>query len=383
MGSLWMRRRSVVAGALVAGTVAAGTVVGGTLATVGSAMAAERPATTAQQALSRAGDGWALAMYASGRDTYRSRVTLYLTSPSGAAYVLRSWPHGTRWQLQAWSPDHSRAIFATTAATGSQTVVHQLTLATGATRTFTVQQYSRIIGYGLPAGRSLLVAQQSGIYLYSLTGHRLARLSASGEAVHLASGGAIMSQSGQEIVVTAPKGLSVVSPAGLLLRKLPVPHTTFGCLPMRWGAAGIVIASCMPSAPSSGPQVFKVPVSGAAPVAVTRVRNVSSGYFGSVDAWSIAGRTYVQAEQPCGAGFLGRLGARGNVVPVPIPGNPESTVVDSVHARRLLLTETGCENRNRLAVLTVPAGTARTILPYGRGIGAFEVVPFNNADTQP
>ena len=113
------------------------------------------------------------------------------------------------------------------------------------------------------------------------------------------------------------------------------------------------------------------------------MRNVSSGYFGSLDAWTIAGSTYVQAEQPCGAGFLGRLGAGAKVIPVPIPGNPEDTVVDSVFGRQLQLTETGCQNRNRLAVLTVPGGAARTILPYGSGIGAFEFIPFNSDDSQP
>jgi hypothetical protein len=52
------------------------------------ALAAVRPMTSAQQALSQAGSGSALAMYAAGRDTYHSRVTLYLTSAAGAAYAL-------------------------------------------------------------------------------------------------------------------------------------------------------------------------------------------------------------------------------------------------------------------------------------------------------
>lgn len=227
------------------------------------------------------------------------------------------------------------------------------------------------------------MAQPSGIYLYSLSGKRLARLSDASQVAGLARGGAIMSRTGTQIVVSSIVGLSVVSPTGVVLRMLPVPNTTGGCLPVRWSAVGVVTAACMTQVPSSGPQVFRVPVSGAAPVALTPVRNVSSGYFGSLDAWTIAGSTYVQAAQPCGAGFLGRLGAGAKVIPVPIPGNPESTVVNSVYGRQLLLTETGCQNRNQLAVLSLPGSTARTILPYGRGIGAFEVVPFNSDDSQP
>lgn len=89
MGVMWIRS---IAAAVIAFAIAVGSAVVGTTATAAPAMAA----TTAQQALSQAGNGWALAMYASGQDTYRSRVTLYLTSPAGAAYALRSWPHGTR-----------------------------------------------------------------------------------------------------------------------------------------------------------------------------------------------------------------------------------------------------------------------------------------------
>ncbi len=260
--------------------------------------------------------------------------------------------------------------------------MHQFALASGATTTFALPQFSRVIGYTLPTGRSVLVADQSGIYTYSLTGARLARLS-SWSGAGYSSGGAVMSRTGQEIVVSTASGLALVSPAGRVLRTLPVPHTKGSCLPERWSSAGVVLAACIPSLPSSGPRVFRVPVDGAAPVAVTPVGSFTSGDFGDVDAWVIGASTYVQAEQPCGAGYIGRLVAGASVVPVAIPGNPESTVVDSVVGHRLLVTETGCGNRNRLAVLTLPGGTARTILPYGPGTGVFEVVPYNRDGSQP
>lgn len=390
LGDLQRRRctrltpRAVRLTAVVAMPAMAAALVACSVPASASAMTAARPMTSAQQALNQAGSGWALAMYASGRDTYHTRVTLYLTSPAGAAYAVRAWPHGTTWLLQAWSPDRARAIFATEPANGSgPTVVYQLTLASGATTTFALPQFSRVIGYTLPTGRSVLVADRSGIYIYSLTGARLARLSSWSGAAGFSSGGGVMSRTGQQIVVPTGYGLALVSPAGVMLRKLPVPHTKGACLPERWSSAGVVIAACMPSQSSSGPQVFRVPVNGAAPVAVTQVGSVANGDFGAVDAWIIGGSTYVQAEQPCGAGFIGRLGAGGSVVPVAIPGNPESTVIDSVAGHRLLLTETGCDNRNRLAVLTLPGGSARTILPYGRGTGAFEVVPYNRDGFQP
>jgi hypothetical protein len=398
--------------ALVAGPVLAGGVLAGRSVLVSApALAAVRPAVAhqpqrntgpgralahqllsqaahgpalAHQPLDQAGRGWALAMYATGRDVSRGRVTLYLTSPAGSAYALHRWRRGTAWQLQAWSPDRFRAIFASPSVTGGLTSIHQMALASGATTTFTLPPFSRVIGYALPAGRSVLVAEDSGIYLYSLTGIKLARLSAvAGQGSNLGSGGAVMSRTGQEVVVPARAGLALVSRAGVLLRRLPVPDTSGACLPVRWDSAGVVVATCTPSAPSSGPQVFRVPVSGSVPVAVTAVQNFTSGQYGDIDAWTIAGATYVQAEQSCGAGFLGRVGAGGSVVPVSIPSHPESSVVDAVSGRRLLITETGCQNRNGLVQLTLPGAAERTILPYGRGAGVVGVIPYDRDGSQP
>jgi hypothetical protein len=323
-------------------------------------------------------------MYASGRDPSHSRVTLYLTSPAGSKFAMHTWPHGTQWQLAAWSPGRSKAIFQAVSPIGGRTSVHQMTLTSGATTGFTLPAFSRVLGYAHPTGSSLLVAEDAGIFRYSLTGAKLALLSlTSAQANNLGSGGAVMSRNGGEIVVPAGSGLSLVSPAGALLRELPVPDTRGACLPVRWVSADVVMATCTPTAKSSGPEVFRVPVSGATPVAVTAVRDYSSGDYGDVDAWTIGGLTYVQAEQSCGAGFLATQGAGGAITPVAIPGDPESTVVDGVYGHRMLLTETGCENRNALAVLDLATHTAQTILPFGHGAGAYDLVPYDRAGTQP
>src|SRR5271166_6441531 len=337
------------------------------LASAGTTAAAQAP-------LRLAGSGWALAMYTTGRDVSHSRVTLYLTSPADARYAVHIWKHGTRWELAAWSPDRTEAIFEAVSPTGGLTVVHQMTLTSGATTSFLLPAFSRVIGYAQPDGASVFVAEDSGIYRYSLTGAELAPLSAvSGQSSDLGSGGAVMFRGGREIVVPARSGLSLVSSSGVLLRMLRVPHTRGACLPVRWNSPGVVVATCTPPVTSSGPQVFYVPVSGAAPVAVSAVRDFTSGDYGDIDAWRIGGSTYLQAEQSCGAGFLASEGAGGAITPVAIPGNPESAVVDGVYGDRMLLTETGCENRNALAMLDLATHTAQTILPYGTGAGAFDV----------
>jgi hypothetical protein len=382
-GGRGSRRGILLTAGVVVPALAAALAAGPALAG-GPALAAARHAAGGQSPLSRAGSGWALAMDANGRDPAHSRVTLYLTNPAGAKYKVHVWPHGTQWQLVAWSPDGSRAVFEFASVYGGRTRADQMTLASGKTTNFTLPPFSRVLGYALPAGRSVLVAADSGIYRYSLTGTKLARLSAvSGQASNLGSGGAVMARSGKQIVVPARAGLALVSPAGVLIRRLHVPDTRGACLPVRWNSPGVVIATCTPTARSAGPQVFRVPVGGAPPVAVTAVGSFTNGDYGDVDAWTIAGATYVQAEQSCGAGFLGRQNPDGSVVPVSIPGYPESTVVDGVHGQRLLITETGCENRNRLVLFDVTTRAARTILPYGRGAGAFAVVPFDRDGSQP
>jgi hypothetical protein len=367
-----------------AATTAAGPAVGSGTIVATPSLASARTTAAAQTPLRLAGSGWALAMYATGRDMSHGRVTLYLTSPAGARYAVHIWKYGTQWQLAAWSPDRSKAIFEAVSPTGGLTVVHQMTLASGATTSFLLPAFSRVIGYAQPDGASVFVAEDSGIYRYSLTGAELAALSAvSGQSNDLGSGGAVMFRGGREIVVPARQGLSLVSSSGVLLRMLRVPHTRGPCLPVRWNSPGVVVATCTPPVTSSGPQVFYVPVSGAAPVAVSAVRDFTSGDYGDIDAWRIDGSTYLQAEQSCGAGFLASEGAGGAITPVGIPGNPESTVVDGVYGNRMLLTETGCENRNALALLDLATHTAQTILPYGTGAGAFDVVPYDGNGSQP
>src|SRR5580704_1744150 len=351
---------------------------------IAAAVASSPTAAAALPPLAQAGSGWALAMYASDRDVAHTPVTLYLTTPAGARYAVHTWTHGTQWQLVAWSPDRSKAIFEAVSATGGLTVVHQMTLTTGATTSFLLPTFSRVIGYAQPDGASVFVAANSGIYRYSMTGAKLARLSAvSGQANDLGSGGAVLLRSGREVVVPAQSGLSLVTSSGVLLRALQVPHTKGPCLPVRWNSPGVVVVTCTPPANSSGPQVFYVPVSGAAPVAMSPVGDFTSGDYGDIDAWTIGGSTYLQAEQSCGAGFLAKEGAGGAITPVLIPGNPESTVVDGVYGQRMLLTETGCENRNALAMLDLATHTAQTILPYGTGAGAFDVVPYDGNGSQP
>jgi hypothetical protein len=368
-----------------AGTAAVAPALGsGGSAAVAPALASAGVAGAVQTLLTRAGNGWALALYANGRDVSHSRVTLYLTSPVGATYTVHVWRHGTQFQLAAWSPDRSMAILQAVSPTGGVTVVHLMTLTSGATTSFLLPAFSRVIGYAQPDGASVFVAEDSGIYRYSLTGAQLARLSdVSGQANDLGSGGAVMFRGGREVVVPAHSGLSLVSSSGVLLRTLLVPHPRGACLPVRWNSPGVLVATCTPPASSSGPQVFYVPVSGASPVAVSPVRDFTSGDYGDVDAWKIGGSTYLQAEQSCGAGFLASEGASGAVTPVAIPGNPESTVVDGVYGHQMLITETGCENRNALAVLDLGTHTAQTILSYGTGAGAFGVVAYDANGGQP
>jgi hypothetical protein len=125
-----------LAGALAAGVLAVGAV--SLSATAGSAaVASTTHGTTSTAELTaqarnqvpwpKVGQGWVLAEYDSGAAGKTAPVTLYLISPAGVRYSMRTWSgRGMIPYLIAWSGDKTRALLG---LLGSQ--YEQLTLSTG------------------------------------------------------------------------------------------------------------------------------------------------------------------------------------------------------------------------------------------------------------
>ena len=94
--NVWRRgRMAVVIGAFAAGVVATG------VASAGTATAQSQAQSQAQARMpwSKVGPGWVLVQYFSGYPL-KPVATLYLISPSGTKYALRTWQNSR----SGWSP---------------------------------------------------------------------------------------------------------------------------------------------------------------------------------------------------------------------------------------------------------------------------------------
>jgi len=334
----------------------------------------------------RVGAGWALAQYTRSSALFAPHkkvkpITLYLVDPAGGKYALYRWP-ATRspWYLVDWSGDKTRALFIA-AGTGSRNVLHQLVLATGAVSTFTLPANVSPIGYTRPDGKNLL-AVADGIARYNLRGVFQARL-ARGTLEEIA----ISAADGLTEVVSGSRGLELVSNSGGLIRRLRVPGTAprLGCNPVRWWSASTVLAACLPTK-SLESRLWLVPVSGAAPKALTPIRKPSSHDYGDVDAWRLPSGLYLQALGPCGTEYIGKQEAGGSVKMINVPGGgANNNRIAAVTGRRMLVqVQTGCPGSDSLVWFNPATRAVQKVLTApGNEAGVLTVVAYNRKGNQP
>ena len=337
--------------------------------------------TLAQVPWREIGTGWALAEFATGSNQVAGPVTLYMLDPEGGRYQLYRWPATTEpWVLVAWSGDKSRVLLEQVGT--SQPTLHQLTVATGQVTTFTLPStVTQVLGYTRPDGENILVAED-GIVRYSLTGVFQARLSQGGGYESVVS-----SLDGLTEVVSGGTGVQVVSNTGGVVRFLPVPGTDAtlgGCQPVRWWNAADVLVACT-SAGAIGPRLWVVPVSGAAPAALTPARTTGSADFGDVDAWQLPTGLYLQAEAGCGPPFIAQQEANGTVQAVTLPGTSAGKVVIATTGDSLLVQEfTECLPGSSLVWFTPVTNAVQAVLtapPNSTGVVA--AIPYDQNGEQP
>jgi hypothetical protein len=326
------------------------------------------------------GPGWALAEYAAGSNQVAGPVTLYLVDPEGGVYQVYRWSSMTRpWVLMAWSGDKSRALLEQ--VDSSQLTLHQLTLATGQISTFTLPSaVTAVLGYTRPDGENILVAED-GVARYSLTGVFQAQLSTGRQ---LAS--AVSSLDGLTEVVNGGAGVELVSNAGGAIRFLPVPGTSTtmgGCNPVRWWNTADVLVACTPTQ-AIGPRLWLVPVSGAAPTALTPARTGDGPDLGDADAWQLPTGLYLQAEAGCGPPFLARQGTDGAVQVIAVPGSSGAVVIATSGERMLVQEFLECMPGSSLGWLDPATDSVQQVLtaqPESTGVVA--AVPFDGDGQQP
>jgi hypothetical protein len=367
-------------GSRPAASPGAGTSATATQASAGAAaqppLGAGKVGTLAQVPWAKIGPGWVLAEYTTGSSQVAGPVTLYMVDPEGGMYQLHNWPATSEpWVLMAWSGDKTRALLEQVGVT--QPTLHQLTLATGQITTFTLPStVTQVLGYTRPDGENILV-QQDGVVRYSLTGVLQTRLSDGPQDAWEVS-----SPDGLTEVVSAGTGVELVSNAGGVVRFLPVPGsdaTMGGCTPQRWWNAADIVVACTPSG-AMGPQVWLVPISGAAPTALTPAAT-SAPDFGDMDAWQLPSGLYVEAETGCGPPFIAKQLAGGAVQAV--PGGSASVVI-ATSGDLMLTQQSGCEPGSSLAWFN-PATSAKqpVLTAQANSTGVIAAVPYNGDGEQP
>ncbi len=323
----------------------------------------------------QAGPGWELVTYSTPSS---HGTTLYLVAPNGAKYGLHTWRGTTApGSLVAWSGDKSRALFFND-VNGRVT---QLNLMTGKTNSFTLTGQGSPVGYTLPRGLNILAVVRDG------GSWALARLSLTGTPQKVlirgnAADGGVYDPDGQTLAVPGPQGIRLVNNATAAVKNRSVRGTS-GCGVSRWWDSRTVLAVC--NSTTSGSRLWLVPVSGAAPMALTKPRTSGSD-LGDIGAWRLSSGLYLQSLGGCGSIEINQQHTNGNVTPVTVPGtsNIDNAIVTADGQRLLIDASFSPECGTGRGLLWFNPGTHAEKWLFGYSAHArLDVVAFNSIENGP
>jgi hypothetical protein len=355
---------------------------------------------------SKVGPGWMLAMWnpATGRGpgdispgewtADALTTTLYLIDPAGARYAITTFPptgNGPRPRLVDWSGNSSHALFYLSDKRGPGPNVISVDLHTGTQTTLTVDG---IPSYTRPDGKAILVSTSDN------GTDRLKRIDLAGnpqftyptDQLGSASpfgGDYLESPDGTQLVLsTANRGnqqaptrnnsLLVMGNDGAVIRELPSPMPGGQCDPVRWWTPAVILAHCTAD---SGSQLWRIPLDGAGPTALTAVNSGHddpgfNGDYGDSDAWQLPSGTFLQSAGACGSIFLSRLTPDRHTTRVTPPGLDSSVLVVGATADKLLLIgKVGCGGTTSVVAYDPGTSTATVLLgPPVTGGGVIEAL---------
>jgi TolB protein len=355
---------------------------------------------------SNVGPGWTLATWSpvtahrpgekpgpGEADPETATTTLFLVDPAGNRYTIATLSgDDARLDLTDWSGDGSHALLS------DGTTVIAVDLHTGARTTIPAKGYPH---FTRPDGKALLVStsyngnepgtlqridfagnvqqtyptaqlggagQFSGRYLASLDGTQLVLGTAN---------------LGNELVPRSDDSLVVVGNDGAIIRTIPTPMKDADCAPVRWWTPTVVLASCS-SEHGSASQLWKVPIDGGTPTALTAVNSGQGddpGFgndIGDGNAWELPSGTFLQSAGACGTAFLSRLTPDGHTTRVDVPGMSQSVFVKGVAADKLVLQgHMDCGGGTALVSYDPGANTAAVLLGPGvNGGGVTDAILF-------
>lgn len=345
----------------------------------------------------RVGPGWILAMWSPltphmpgnpptpGEPSAEEAVNiLFLVDPSsGDRYKIADFAGDDNdLQITDWSGDGSHVLLTKEYVTPDSAV--SLDLHTGERITIPIDGYA---DYTRPSGTAILVSSSYNgdkpgtLKRVGLDGtvqmtYPTEDLGGAGQF----GGGFLSSPDGTQIVVdTANLGneivprkdnsLVVLGNDGSIIRTLPAPMPDAICAPTRWWAPTVVLAHCSENS-GSGSQLWKVPLDGSAPTALTALNSGQGddpGFGGDLGDWTafeLPSGTYLPSAGACGSSFLSKLTPDGHTTRVDIPGVSDSVSVAGVSGDKLIIAaKVGCSGTDSLLSYD-PATNTATVL-YG------------------
>jgi len=184
------------------------------------------------------------------------------------------------------------------------------------------------------------------------------------------------SPDGTQLVMAGNSGLALVGNDGGLLRALALPAGAQFCTPVRWWDTVRVLISCTGAQPN--PQLWLLPVSGAAPTTLTATPVAPD--LGDLDAWPLGSDTYVQSASGCGAVYLAKVNPDRSTSPVTVPGVAEgdSVVLLGATGNQLALQASLSCGGGKSLFWFQPASSAETVLlgPPLNGGAVLKAIPF-------
>jgi hypothetical protein len=286
----------------------------------------------------RVGRGWFLTMVNEGtRDASGIRVDhqeLELVDPLGGRYRMLRRPVNSAGnsylRLTDWSADAQVALLVADLGTrDARAIRYDLKFGTRHATPLAADITTAALG---PVGELYATAYDGTV------GSRVSRVDLDGRSRVIArhtSGLTLPRPDGTRIVV-APLSRSahqfrVISSRGRLIHTLDVPQS---CSPSRNWMQTSVLASC---SRNGATRLFRVPVDGEAPVAISGNHGAGSVDLGDVDARRLHHSTYLEASSSGGQLILVRQRSGGHVVRVDVPATQGDVFLLGTSRGRLVL----------------------------------------------
>jgi hypothetical protein len=330
---------------------------------------------------------------APGEPTFETATNVvYLVSPAGDRYPITEFPPADGLpNLVEWSGDGSHALFES--KRGFDTTAISIDLHTGERTSVPVHGTPAYAG---PYAKALLVAGFNGDQPRTLKRIDMAGTEQfvypikdlggagrfGGDYLKTPDGTQLVLATenlGNKISPRTDQSLVVMSSDGSIVRTLPAPMPEAECTPVKWWTPGVFLTHCG----GGGEQLWKVPLDGSKPTALTGVntREQNDPLFednlGNWNAYELPSGTFLPTAGPCGTTFVSRLTPDGGTQRVDLNGISGSAELAGVSGDKLVIIgKVGCSGGDSLMTYD-PAANASTVLlgpPITKGGGIENVL---------